>query len=390
MDVIGNNISNVNTYGYKANRATFSDVFYSTRKAASAASGNAGGTNPSQIGYGAKVSTVDVNYTRAGAATTSIPLDVYINGDGFVAVKTADGKAMFTRAGVLGFDAEGNLVDRNGNMVLGMPMQTVTLPSGATESRPKLDQSGKAAITDLVTIRLDPAVEYTGIEISTKGEVTALKPGASIFTPGTNTGWMSQIPQAGNSQATKDSALKDGTNLFGEVRVTVTRTGGQNQITAVYAFDKSNTLVNLGTGFPTTGDLTLGADATALQDYLSKLSGLSSDGDTRDITIGRVEPGTSTPEVLGQLAVVTFQNTSGLSQAGEDYYEETVNSGEAQAYTPGMSGTGSIMAGMLEMSNVDLSREFTEMIITERGFQANSRMITVSDEMLQELINMKR
>ncbi|MDR2355920.1 MAG: flagellar hook-basal body complex protein, partial [Clostridiales Family XIII bacterium] len=106
--------------------------------------------------------------------------------------------------------------------------------------------------------------------------------------------------------------------------------------------------------------------------------------------VGNVGPGTSTPTKLGQVAVVTFYNQDGLSQAGEDYYLETINSGEAKAYVPGRSGTGTLLAGALEMSNVDLSREFTEMIITERGFQANTRMVTVSDEMLQELINMKR
>ncbi|MDR2356122.1 MAG: flagellar hook-basal body complex protein, partial [Clostridiales Family XIII bacterium] len=119
MDVVGNNIANVNTYGYKANRATFADVFYSTRRAASQPNANQGGTNPSQLGYGAKVSTIDVLHTRGGAATTGRTLDVYITGDGFIAVKTADGQVRYTRAGVLSLDSAGNLVDRNGNMVLG-------------------------------------------------------------------------------------------------------------------------------------------------------------------------------------------------------------------------------------------------------------------------------
>ncbi|MDR2770923.1 MAG: flagellar hook-basal body complex protein, partial [Clostridiales Family XIII bacterium] len=195
MDVVGNNIANVNTYGYKANRATFADVFYSTRRAASQPNANQGGTNPSQLGYGAKVSTIDVLHTRAGAATTGRTLDVYINGDGFIAVKTADGQVRYTRAGVLSLDSAGNLVDRNGNMVLGLPMKEVTLPSGKTEKLPDLDAGGKASITKLTTIKLDPTVDYTGIEISTKGEVVALRPGPNVFTPSPNTGWMTPIPQ---------------------------------------------------------------------------------------------------------------------------------------------------------------------------------------------------
>jgi flagellar hook protein FlgE len=177
--------------------------------------------------------------------------------------------------------------------------------------------------------------------------------------------------------------------LGGEVRITVTESGGTTSITAAYTFDKSNSIVDLG-GIPTTNtdlklDVSNPADLTA---YLASLNLQS--GETRDIVIGNISPGTSTPEILGQLAIVTFENQDGLNQEGEEYFAETINSGEAEAYVPGRSGTGSIIAGALEMSNVDLSREFTEMIITERGFQANTRMVTVSDEMLQELINMKR
>jgi flagellar hook protein FlgE len=406
MDVVGNNIANVNTYGYKANRATFSDIFYSSRRGASAPSGNAGGTNPSQIGYGARVSSIDVIHTRAGAATTSNPFDVYINGDGFIAVMTSEGQARYTRAGVLGLDAEGNLVDRNGNRVLGLPMQKVTLPSGEVEVTAKLDNTGRATIRDLTTIALDPNVQYTGIEIGTKGEVTALRPGVDAFTPGANTGWLKMGTQGtSNSTATENSPLLDNSGLSGDVRISVERISGVVQLTGVYAFDKTGALVNLGGAISSsTPSLTFpslntpGTDlllmepesAPAFTDYLASLPGIAADGDTRDITIGTIGPGTSIPELLGQIAVLNFQNTSGLSQEGESYFVETLNSGEAEAYVPGSGGTGTLMAGMLEMSNVDLSREFTEMIITERGFQANSRMITVSDEMLQELINMKR
>jgi flagellar hook protein FlgE len=376
-------------------------VFYSTRRAASQPNANQGGTNPSQLGYGAKVSTIDVIHTRAGAATTNKPLDIYINGDGFIAVKTADGQARYTRAGVLSIDSAGNLVDRNGNMVLGLPMKDVTLPSGKTEKMPALDTAGKASITQLTTIKLDPNVAYTGIEISTKGEVTALRPGPNVFTPAPNTGWMISVPQGtNNSPETADSPLKDGSTFNGEVRITVskaTTAGATTLVTALYTFDKSNTVKPLATASatgitwpstPNSAELTLNVTPGDLQTYLDSLA--LQPGESRDIVIGNISAGTSTPEILGQLAIVTFQNQDGLNQIGEEYFAETINSGEAEAYVPGLSGTGSIIAGALEMSNVDLSREFTEMIITERGFQANTRMVTVSDEMLQELINMKR
>jgi flagellar hook protein FlgE len=104
MNVIGNNIANVNTYGFKASRVTFSDVFYQTMNGASAPTASGGGTNPTQLGYGAKVNSVDVLNTRAGSATTDRALDVYINGDGYLPVKNSEGTVKFTRVGVLSFD----------------------------------------------------------------------------------------------------------------------------------------------------------------------------------------------------------------------------------------------------------------------------------------------
>ena len=121
MNVIGNNIANVNTYGFKASRVTFSDVFYQTMTGASGPTSNSGGTNPVQLGYGAKVKSIDVINTRAGSATTDRALDVYINGDGYLPVKDNNGIIKYTRVVVLNFDLAGNLVDSSGNMVLGIP-----------------------------------------------------------------------------------------------------------------------------------------------------------------------------------------------------------------------------------------------------------------------------
>ncbi|MDR2132857.1 MAG: flagellar hook-basal body complex protein, partial [Clostridiales Family XIII bacterium] len=457
-----------------------------------------------------------------GAASTNRPLDVYINGDGFIAVKTADGLAKYTRAGVLSIDSAGNLVDRNGNMVLGLPLDPET-------GKPKLDKDGKANVQSMVPIKLDPKVEYTGIEISTNGEVVAMKPGPPAFTPAPNTGWMAGaqaiktdslysgevvltikrdtaattefVPATYNSAAVSglagtqvpDAAIvvSSNANLIGKMALSVVKTGA----TATYTLtgtDKdgkpvtmkltaANLPTALGAGPPYTSTpetITFTGDATNIGVGASVVVNISNesgstpplnaadisdrivvsdaqeitvnlgsavasqmvvtghayeksgnrvdfpaatvslppssgttasismgditfsvdpatfgalrDDEVQNFTVGNVGPGTSAPVKLGQVAVVTFYNQDGLSQAGEDYYLETINSGEPKAYVPGRSGTGTLMAGALEMSNVDLSREFTEMIITERGFQANTRMVTVSDEMLQELINMKR
>jgi flagellar hook protein FlgE len=130
------------------------------------------------------------------------------------------------------------------------------------------------------------------------------------------------------------------------------------------------------------GDLTFTVDEDAFKDTLE--AGFQS------VSIGNIGPGAGVPTKLAHIASVKFTNPDGLSQEGQGYFVGTINSGEPVATVPGNSGTGTFRAGALEMSNVDLSREFTEMIITQRGFQANTRMITVSDEMLSELISMKR
>ncbi|MFA5636475.1 MAG: flagellar hook-basal body complex protein, partial [Anaerovoracaceae bacterium] len=156
-------------------------------------------------------------------------------------------------------------------------------------------------------------------------------------------------------------------------------------------YDKSGAEVNLaaswtpggaGSSELKLGDMTLSIDPARF--------GSLETGALDKTIIGSVGPGAGVPTKIANIAVVNFANSDGLSQSGESYYVETANSGQPIGRIPGNGGTGTLRAGALEMSNVDLSREFTEMIIAQRGFQANTRMITVSDEMLAELVSMKR
>lgn len=470
MNVIGNNIANVNTYGFKSSRVTFSDVFYQTINSATAPKGDAtsgtGGTNSTQLGYGAKVNSVDVINTRAGSATTDRALDVYINGDGYLPVKDNDGTIKFTRVGVLSFDENGNLVDRNGNKVLGFNLDTTT-------KNAVLNSDGTKPVSELQVINI-PAAErekYTGIAIGSTGEITAIKEGDPTFVPSTGTGWMNGLPKvtttsnykgpitmnvnrtvtaahpvevssnsptgmgamtidldnagkytlhyAGAPTPAPTGTLDTATNTvtfdipgIGTTTGTVTvPIGGTNgfaftagvngqtlgtvvdttyDITAT-AIEKSGVLQNYG---PITytlatppaniafGDVTIAYDSAKFKTAL--------DSGFTDVVIGSVGPGAGVPTKIASIASVKFGNPDGLSQDGESYYVQTPNSGDPIATIPGSGGTGTFRAGALEMSNVDLSREFTEMIITQRGFQANTRMITTSDEMLSELVSMKR
>lgn len=377
MNVIGNNIANVNTYGYKASRVTFTDVFYQTINGASSPTKDSGGTNPTQLGYGAKVGSIDVINTRAGSATTDRALDIYINGDGYLPVKDTDGIVKYTRVGVLSFDPAGNLVDSNGNMILGLPMDSAT---GVNQ----LGADGTLASERLVPINIKSAEldKYTGIAIGQNGEITGIKEGDPILVRATGTGdWL------------KDAKLSKSSNYNGPVILSAeaNATDPSTLDIKITTFDKSGKEVTTTatidpatwTGTLNLGDLELTIDPT-------NFNAIDATDLQNGITIGNAGAGAGKSVKIANLAVAKFINPNGLSQDGEGYYVETTNSGKAVTTVPGNGGTGNLVAGSLEMSNVDLSKEFTEMIIAQRGFQANTRMITTSDEMLSELVSMKR
>lgn len=175
MDVIGTNIANVNTYGFKSSRVTFSDVYYQTLSSGSAPSDLTGGTNPTQIGYGAAVATIDVMNTQSGLASTDRALDLYINGDGMVAVKDANGNLFYTRLGVTGFDGAGNLVDANGNFIMGFPMK---------DGKPVINPDGTVDVDSLSKISVDKDLldQMTNISIGTTGEITGTLAGDTEIT----------------------------------------------------------------------------------------------------------------------------------------------------------------------------------------------------------------
>ncbi|HVI39947.1 MAG TPA: flagellar hook-basal body complex protein [Anaerovoracaceae bacterium] len=486
MNVIGNNIANVNTYGFKSSRAVFSDVFYQTLKGASGSTdGGSGGINPTQLGYGAKVGSIDVINTRAGSADTGRALDVYINGDGYLPVQGNDGTIKYTRVGNLKFDDAGYLTDYNGNKVLGLPINETT-------QLPVLDASGTTDVSNLVPIRLSNTESYSGIAIGESGEITAIRQGDPAFTPGPGTAWLNgkavvdpESTYGGGVEITTTASpavaflagkYSDGTaipaaafptfpataNINGPISITCDSSTPPNVYTLTYQEKGSNTnktvtgvetaagsgiytfavddtvnpapatvnvtvnITSAGTNVtvPTNGDsLTLG---TVVADSIN-IKAVTQDGggnevisnttwtqpattipilpgltltvdptkfgsleDVADYNIGNVGPGAGIPEVLANLSTVSFANSDGLLQDGQGYYVESTSSGAASATKPGSDGTGTLRSNALEMSNVDLSKEFTEMIITQRGFQANTRMITVSDEMLNELVSMKR
>jgi flagellar hook protein FlgE len=245
LDVIGNNIANVNTTGFKAGRVMFSDVLSQTMAGGSAPAGNLGGTNPKQIGLGSKVSSIDTIFTDGSLQNTNVPTDLAIQGNGFFVLDDGNGGQVYTRAGNFKLDANGNLVAANGMKVKGPS----SIPANAQS----------------FSIAQDGTVKY--------------------------------VDSTGNLQS------------------------------------------------------------------------------------------------AGQIQLAVFPNPSGLKKVGDSLYRWDSNAGGSAnpaLVNPGTSGAGLLAVGFLEMSNVDLANEFTEMIVAQRGFQANSRVITTSDDILQELVNLKR
>ena len=246
LDVIGNNIANVNTYGFKKGRVIFKDMISQSAGSATEPTTTRGGVNPKQVGLGSQIASIDTIQTEGSSQSTGRALDLAIAGDGYFVVGSEGGNDnFFTRAGNFYLDKEGDLVTGDGLYVLKKDGGKINIP-----------------------------IEAKDISIGTDGTVNFL--------------------------------------IDGEI------------------------------------------------------------------------------EDAGKIALAKFSNTSGLQKVGNNLFKESTNSGDATILNSGESGLGTIQSNMLEMSNVDLSEEFTEMIVAQRGFQANTRIITTSDEILQELVNLKR
>ena len=270
LDVIGNNISNVNTHGFKKGRTVFKDMISQTMQGASAGTEARGGINPKQVGLGSQMAAIDTIHTAGALQTTGRGLDLAIAGDGFFQLADEDGdgafvNTLYTRAGNFYMDSKGAIVNADGKYLAGY----------------------------------------------------------------------AEVPNA----------------------------DGEYPEPA-------------GTSSTTEGRLVIPTTAQSMNiDQQGIVTFVDSEGTLRQ---------------AGQLLLAKFPNSAGLEKVGGNFFRETTNSGEPVTDIAQASGIGSIESGYLEMSNVDLSEEFTEMIVAQRGFQANTRIITTSDEILQELMNLKR
>ncbi len=417
MDVIGNNIANVNTAGFKAGRVTFNEIFSQTLQGASAASDKLGGRNPMQVGLGANISSIDTLMTEGAAQRTDNPLDMKIEGDGFFVLNSAGGYR-FSRAGAFRIDNAGNLVNPEGLNVMGWSVDPLGNISKGKVSKMQIMKPenlySQPTMTSEATFsgnidKNDPNLPSTPVK----------KDGVLVrFDIYDSQGYRYKVNTRIHTNAAAntydltienitDSANKTISSSLNPATVQIVFTAdGKVDTTAASSFIIENIDNTSGIVDADFSNITVDFSQLTLFDSDTTATGKAGDkngfgagnkvGALSGFNIGPdgIIQGSYTngeSKKLGQVVVAKFQNPAGLQKVGNNLFQVTNNSGEFDGIgSDPQSDGGALNGGVLEMSNVDLSREFTEMITTQRGFQANSRIITSSDEMLQELVNLKR
>lgn len=489
MDVIGNNIANVNTVGFKGSRMLFADMLSQLGRSASAPTATRGGTNPLQVGLGMQVAGADTIHTQGNLQSTGKITDLAIEGDGFFILNDGT-RNVFTRDGSFDIAVDGTIVspstglkvqgwmaNATGQVDTTQPLGSITIPFGSTMAgqpstaitvRGNLDATtpvtgpnnygpvtqsnalggpgtlsgtytGNTAANYVVRIASTdaPTGEVTGIQVSMDGGITF---GSTIATSGglpvsigngVSIALATDIDNAVGDTYSFDAAppvettvaIYDSLGSVHNVKITFRKTGVNTwswvpstteagvTITPTTPTNFSFSSTGGYTGLDPAGTIQLtlsnGAANPTLDLDLSKLTQLAGASEVQTATdgapagslvsfsIGRSGDVTGVytnglSKLIGQIALAKFPNPGGLLKAGANLYEMSSNSGEPATGVAGVGGRGEISSGYLEMSNVDLALQFTNMIMAERGFQANSRIISASDEMLQDLVNLKR
>ena len=380
LDVTGNNIANVNTQGFKASSVEFQDTLSQMTKGASAPTAASGGTNPAQVGLGVQVAGISTNFTQGSSEATGKATDMMISGDGFFVVQQG-GETLYTRAGSLGQDAQGRLVTPDGALVQGWPATNGVVATGGPVGDITLSTQNLAGATRTTkaTVSGNLPADGTGSPLTrdiqvydASGKASSVSLTLTYSNPAGTPTW---------AVSTDGGTTTDATLTFGaDGKPTAT-----SSTSLTYGTAPSAVTVGLSTvtGFSGLSTTTAKADDGGPAGTLESFT-LSKDG----TIVGSFSNGTK--QAVGQIALASFANPGGLEKAGSSSYRASANSGAATLGVAGSAGLGTLVAGSLEMSNVDLSQEFTNLIVAQRGFQANARVITTSDTVLQELIDLKR
>ncbi|GAA1917098.1 flagellar hook protein FlgE [Microbacterium aoyamense] len=370
LDVTGNNIANVNTAGFKGSSLLFQDSLSQLVGNPGIPDDQVGGRNPAQVGLGVQVAGIRTNFAQGSAQATGRGGDLMISGDGFFAVRSG-GETLYTRAGGFSFDATGKMVTADGAVVQGWAAQNGVVATGQAPGDIvlPLDVVSPARATTSATVTGNvPSSAATGATIVRDVTVYDAQGTASTlsltFTK-TATGWDVTEPTSGATGSLSFTAgvqTAPGLTLTaGALSIDLSAVTGYADMTTVAVTEQDGAAAGTLKSYSITGD--------------GSIVGTFSNGRT---------------QTLAKIALATFANPEGLEKAGGTAFRVSVNSGPAQIGVPGDASFGKLVSGALEMSNVDLSQEFTNLIVAQRGFQANARIITTSDEVLQELTQLKR
>jgi flagellar hook protein FlgE len=403
MNVIGNNLANVNTTAYKGSRVTFQDMIAQTIRGASRPTTNLGGTNPIQFGLGVLVAGTDVSNEQGSLNATNRPTDMAIQGNGYFLVSNGD-RVAYTRDGAFDLDANGDLVHRaTGERLMGWTADQAT---GTIDTNAVV---GPASVLNI------PIGSRTAVQVTTSatwaGNLDAREPiTPAPLPPVTDPAWRSAIVRVYDSMGTQHDltlhVIKSAANTWnwqvsGGPSCTVTGSG-------TMTFNSDGSLSSGSPGAITVTPVAGGAPAFPVDLDFSRLSQLSTETQVQASNQNGFPPGSlqgfsistdgtvtglftnGLTRPLGRISMAIFPNSNGLERMGNNLWRATDNSGIPVIGEARSGGRGSISSGFLEQSNVDIGAEFTDLIITQRGFQANTRVVTTVDEMLQDLLNMKR
>ena len=395
LNIISNNLANLNTIGFKDQQANFQDLFYQTL-------GTSGSGDPIQMGAGTEIGSVTSNFTNGNIQNTGVPTDVAITGNGMFVAQDASGALSFTRAGNFTVNGAGQLVTSDGQNVMGYPSVNGVITPGQGLAPISLGQGQISAPSATTTMD-----QTTNLDASAAT-------GATFSTP------LTVYDSLGNSHVLTFDYTKTGTNAWSyQITLPAADTGGTGNPTVIASgnltFDNNGNLTSPSgsvTGIAVTGladgaaNLNLtwnltGANGGSLMTQVASPSTTSAtdqngyaSGTLQSYTIdsdGVIEGAFSNgqTQAIGQIALANFANAQGLQLQGGNSYQATLASGQPVIGAPGAGGRGTLTGGALELSNVDISTEFTQLIVTQRGFEANARMVTTFDSVSSSTINLQ-
>jgi flagellar hook protein FlgE len=417
MAVIGDNIANLNTTGFKGSRVDFGDVLSQTL------SGGSG-----QVGRGVMIQDIATQFTQGAFETTGNALDLAIDGDGFFQVKDGEMK-VYTRAGQFSVNKDGKVVNPDGYILQAFvadPSGNMTGTTGdlvlsnapsqakaTTKAKPAINlNADEKVITDAFTLdsnadgtNSDPANYNSSTTINVYDSLGGEHVVTLYFTKTAENTWQVNFVNQNPDKSSPNTMVLAGTKTltFDTKGALIDDESSGNPIdfdfgTAVVSPQSITFDFGTGTG-GTENPIGTGLDGTTQFSSGFSVSSFSQDGYGAGVfkSISFNETGmisavftNGQSKTIGQMAMARFLDPGGLTKLGQNTFAETYDSGQPVIAAPKTSGLGRLLSNTLELSNVDLSQEFVKLISAQRAFQANSRIITTTDEMMQELVNLKR